>query len=1179
MMDVQYSPRHSPGGAVHLLSPTHAHGPTLEGFTSIRQLRRSLSRSPSKPSRFHLSTTKSTSTSPTSPQSPSSLSRAFSANAAGDPGVKQKVSVRRTAPLRTSSRRTSPNSPLRRALSDNTNQGNATPPVTRRSSAESVQDQENVKQRDEDIKMTEQPRFALDDEPIKIDFLKARAEKSMSSALREHGTPAKSSPLKRSDGLMNLETASLGSPRAKRRSLHGAVSFGSDFNIFDQGLDGTQSDSTDSDKECSASAPFQSSSWPLIQAQSPQKRPFSLRKSTLQQRTGSGRSRLFADSVHAEGSSSPAQSRARPRVSLDSALPLRSIDVDSPFRRSSAAEPVMPFPPPGQKLYQSAPKPHPLSHALTPSSSTSSVTDEPTHAVPAASTSHAPEITRPPVVFSKSLPVGAMRPTPCENDSNQESSQDSFATPDGYKMAKPLPAAFMSTGLISKRNRNVDMPAAAFFSSVNMPDTPSKKIAHHIASTPAASSGLGKVSQPLHEFGSPSTPYSNHKYKVSPETFGKGVNIFGSRVGAPNLVRRGSFLSINGDEMDESPTGNLESQSGADDLPPTPTKTASTTIRPQSKGKSNSLRSSLFGRRTSLGPETFAPPAAETDSDLNQENDDCKYISSALTPFARRQKAVDVFDNLPMPAQTTHLHWDLPVSHRPSRLKRRPRASRSPSPSAKKSFRSLRLDPCEKVYAETIVTIAMSPTNGADQSEKSSPHTPQESFTPPDPSGLSISAEHRAPVMFNSTTSSFPPATPTGPRDSYGFNASIGPGQASSLSGFFQNDVDTTLTGRFAQVTTYGMGEFSQVYRVEKPLPGGPAASQSRLSSAGNVWAVKKSRKPYAGNRDRQRKMREVKILRALRGHEHVIDLVDHWESKNHLYIQTEFCENGNLKDFLTQTGFKGRLDDFRIWKILLELSQVSSTLLSYRVAILTIQQGIKSIHDADHIHLDLKPANVFIDWEGVLKIGDFGMASEWPAPPGLDGEGDREYIGPEVLSGRFDRPADIFSLGMIMLEIAGNIVLPDNGYSWQKLRAGDMSDLPSLTWSSDSSLVRDESGDPIEMLFDGMSNDSLSTSFQGDDDLSFLRPTVPRLERSHDLVKPPNFMVDSNDPESLEKLVQWMILPKPEHRPTIDQLLAAGGVQWVEKRRRAGATVYEGNWGPADDVLNHQQDVEMLDM
>lgn len=214
-----------------------------------------------------------------------------------------------------------------------------------------------------------------------------------------------------------------------------------------------------------------------------------------------------------------------------------------------------------------------------------------------------------------------------------------------------------------------------------------------------------------------------------------------------------------------------------------------------------------------------------------------------------------------------------------------------------------------------------------------------------------------------------------------------------------------------------------------------------------------------------------------------------------------------------------------------------------------------------------------------MLKVGDFGLASEWPAPAGLDGEGDREYIGPEVLSGRFDKPADIFSLGMIMLEIAGNIVLPDNGCSWQKLRAGDMSDLPDLTWSSDSSLVRDSSGDPVEML-NRSTEDSFSNPHQDDDDdLDFLRPPQPKAERSNDLAKAPNFMIDSSDPESLGKLVQQMIRPNPDERPVIDQILAAGGVRWVERRRRAGATVYEGNWGPADDVLDHGQDVEMLDM
>jgi len=206
-------------------------------------------------------------------------------------------------------------------------------------------------------------------------------------------------------------------------------------------------------------------------------------------------------------------------------------------------------------------------------------------------------------------------------------------------------------------------------------------------------------------------------------------------------------------------------------------------------------------------------------------------------------------------------------------------------------------------------------------------------------------------------------------------------------------------------------------------------------------------------------------------------------------------------------------------------------------------------------------------------------MASVWPAPPHLDGEGDREYIAPEALSGRFDKPADVFTLGMIMLEIAGNIVLPDNGMSWQRLRAGDMSDLPSLTFSTESSLVRDESGDPVSMLneSDDMTG---STILDNDDenDLGFDSPRPVATPRPRDLVQPPAFMVDSSHEDALERVLQLLINPNPDERPTIEQVLGFGGVQWVAARRRAGATIYEGNWGPADDTLSSAQDIEMAD-
>jgi mitosis inhibitor protein kinase SWE1 len=216
-------------------------------------------------------------------------------------------------------------------------------------------------------------------------------------------------------------------------------------------------------------------------------------------------------------------------------------------------------------------------------------------------------------------------------------------------------------------------------------------------------------------------------------------------------------------------------------------------------------------------------------------------------------------------------------------------------------------------------------------------------------------------------------------------------------------------------------------------------------------------------------------------------------------------------------------------------------------------------------------------------------MAARWPAKAGIEGEGDREYIGPEILMGRYDKPADVFALGLIMLETAGNVELPDNGASWQKLRNGDMSDVPSLTWSSDeaSHVFRDSHGNPVPeqpSLEDYLDRDdkqqfvsAMRDSFRDHNDHSRVtRKSIP-LPRSGELIEPPCFMVDPKHEQALDAIVRWMISPEPQDRPIASQILQTVGVHWAETRRRAGATVFEGNWGPADDVL--AEDAEMIDV
>ena len=77
------------------------------------------------------------------------------------------------------------------------------------------------------------------------------------------------------------------------------------------------------------------------------------------------------------------------------------------------------------------------------------------------------------------------------------------------------------------------------------------------------------------------------------------------------------------------------------------------------------------------------------------------------------------------------------------------------------------------------------------------------------------------------------------------------------------------------------------------------------------------------------------------------------------LKIQMEICTGQSLKDFLDKRYSNkekvSRKTNFKIFKQIVE--------------------GIKHVHKQGIIHRDLKPANVFFTGDGVIKIGDFGLA------------------------------------------------------------------------------------------------------------------------------------------------------------------------------------------------------------
>lgn len=352
--------------------------------------------------------------------------------------------------------------------------------------------------------------------------------------------------------------------------------------------------------------------------------------------------------------------------------------------------------------------------------------------------------------------------------------------------------------------------------------------------------------------------------------------------------------------------------------------------------------------------------------------------------------------------------------------------------------------------------------------------------------------------------------------------------------------------------------------------------------------AIKRTKRPVLGSHERKSIMREVEALRLLTsitdedevedGKEYLVFFIEAWSYNNYYYIMTEFCEGGTLYDFL-QDNKNYKIDEFRVWKILIE-----------------ILSGLKFIHLKNFLHLDLKPANIFITFEGALKIGDFGLSTKLPIlEKDFDIEGDRNYIAPELLNDKIYTPfADIFSVGLIILEIATNIVLPGNGLPWRKLRSGDLSDagmlsldnisdflnhnhfssLTSYASSLNSINAQPSSLNRLSSTGSSVMSHSNSTPLQppvsakpANSSASLTIPGGPRLiENIRDLIPKgaPEFLVGNG--HNLDKLVSIMLRPNPFERRTAQQILEMDECVEIENRRKAGATIFEGEFGPNDD-------------
>jgi serine/threonine protein kinase len=144
----------------------------------------------------------------------------------------------------------------------------------------------------------------------------------------------------------------------------------------------------------------------------------------------------------------------------------------------------------------------------------------------------------------------------------------------------------------------------------------------------------------------------------------------------------------------------------------------------------------------------------------------------------------------------------------------------------------------------------------------------------------------------------------------------------------------------------------------------------------------------------RTRFLREAEAAARL-SHPNIITIFDVGEDGDRFFIVMELLRGATLKDFLKQR------DGARI-----------ETKLDLMIQLCA---GLGAAHNASVYHRDIKPGNIFVRADGILKILDFGVARLASSSMTASGfiVGTPDYMSPEqARGGEIDGRSDIFSAG-----------------------------------------------------------------------------------------------------------------------------------------------------------------------
>lgn len=166
--------------------------------------------------------------------------------------------------------------------------------------------------------------------------------------------------------------------------------------------------------------------------------------------------------------------------------------------------------------------------------------------------------------------------------------------------------------------------------------------------------------------------------------------------------------------------------------------------------------------------------------------------------------------------------------------------------------------------------------------------------------------------------------------------------------------------------------------------------------------AVKVLRGDLATDEKFVRRFQREALSASSLNHPNIVEVYDVGEDNGQYYIVMEYIEGKHLKELLKKRGH-------------LTITEVVDIMLQ-------ITDGMSVAHDSYIIHRDIKPQNIMILENGLVKITDFGIAMAMNATQLTQTNsvmGSVHYLPPEQANGKgASLQSDIYSMGILMYEL-----------------------------------------------------------------------------------------------------------------------------------------------------------------